>query len=90
MKVEYSNRAISDLRALAAKSHNEFGERTTRAIEARIRSIIERIRREPLSALAVEGRPGVHAVPLIRYPYKIFYRATAGSIIIRHTSRRPW
>lgn len=93
MRLEYSKRAVSDLLTLAADSHREFGERTAHAIEARIRSVIERIRREPLSAQAVEQRPGVHAVPLVRYPYKIFYRIRNESIIIlhiRHTSRRPW
>jgi toxin ParE1/3/4 len=93
MKIEYSRRAVSDLRALAADSHREFGEKAARAIEARIRAVIERIRREPLSAQAVTERPGVHVVPLVRYPYKIFYRVTAESVRIvhiRHTSRRPW
>jgi plasmid stabilization system protein ParE len=41
----------------------------------------------------VEQRPGVRVVPLIRYPYKIFYRIaddTVRILHIRHTSRRPW
>ena len=35
----------------------------------------------------------MHVIPLVRYPYKIFYRILADRIRIlhiRHTSRRPW
>jgi plasmid stabilization system protein ParE len=35
----------------------------------------------------------VHMAPLIRYPYKVFYRALGDRIRIlhiRHTARRPW
>ncbi|MGY3619802.1 plasmid stabilization system protein ParE [Bradyrhizobium sp. USDA 10063] len=30
------------------------------------------------------GRPGVRAVPLIRYPYRVFYRNTGQAIEILH------
>jgi plasmid stabilization system protein ParE len=74
MKVEYSNRALADLRKLSAGGKATFGERVTAALEARIRAIVEQIRQAPESAPRVEQRPGVRVVPLIRYPYKIFYR----------------
>ncbi len=35
----------------------------------------------------------MHVIPLIRYPYKIFYRVFEDAIRvlhIRHASRRPW
>ena len=93
MKVEYSNRALADLRKLSAGCQATFGERVTAALEARIRAIVEQIRQAPESAPRVEQRPGVRVVPLIRYPYKIFYRIlddTVRILHIRHTSRRPW
>jgi plasmid stabilization system protein ParE len=93
MKVEYSNRALADLRKLSAGSQATFGHRVAAALEARIRAIVEQIRQAPESAPRVEQRPGVRIVPLIRYPYKIFYRIlddTVRILHIRHTSRRPW
>lgn len=93
MKVEYSNRAVSDLRKISAYTRRTFGGRVAESLEVRIRSIVDRIGREPLSAPKVEQRPGLHVVPLIRYPFKIFYRVLDDRVKIvhiRHTSRRPW
>jgi plasmid stabilization system protein ParE len=93
MKVEYSNRALADLRKLSAGSQATFGHRVAAALETRIRAIVEQIRQAPESAPRVEQRPGVRVVPLIRYPYKIFYRIaddTVRILHIRYTSRRPW
>ena len=39
MKVEYSNRAVADLRKVSADAH-EYGEAVTVAVEARIRAIV--------------------------------------------------
>ena len=93
MKVEYSNRALADLRKLSAGSQATFGHRVAAALETRIRAIVEQICQAPESAPRVEQRPGVRVVPLIRYPYKVFYRIaddTVRILHIRHTSRRPW
>lgn len=93
MKVEYSNRALADLRKISADSRRAFGDRVAEALETRIRALIERISKDPLSAPEIEQRPGVHVVPLIRYPFKIFYRVLEDRIRIqhiRHTARRPW
>jgi hypothetical protein len=46
------------------------------ALVVRLRSVIARIAEWPDSALEVIGRPGIRVVPLIRYPYKVFYRRT--------------
>jgi toxin ParE1/3/4 len=88
MRVEYSNRATADLRKASADSL-KFGD----AVEARIRAVIAHIAEHPDAAERVGERPGVHVVPLIRFPYKIFYRVLEDRIRvlhIRHTSRRPW
>jgi len=74
MNVEYSNRAVADLRKISADSRRTFGERVSEALRVRIRAVIDRISREPLSAPEVEQRPGVRVVQLVRYPFKIFYR----------------
>lgn len=93
MKVEYSNRATSDLRKIAADSRRIFGEKVAAELGLRIEEIVERIRRAPESAPRVDQRSGVRVVLLIRYPYKIFYRVLRDRVRIlhiRHTSRRPW
>ncbi|MBV9529728.1 MAG: type II toxin-antitoxin system RelE/ParE family toxin [Bradyrhizobium sp.] len=93
MKVEYSNRATSDLRKVASDSRRIFGEKVAAELGRRIEEIVERIRRAPESAPKVDQRSGVRVVLLIRYPYKILYRVLPDRIRIlhvRHTSRRPW
>jgi toxin ParE1/3/4 len=93
MKVEYSNRAVADLDEISARSRRMFGDRVAQALEARIRAVIDRISEDPLSAPELEQRPGVRVVPLVRYPFKIFYRVFEDRVRIqhiRHSARRPW
>lgn len=73
MRVEYSARAVADLHKLAAESL-AYGDAVAAAIEARLRQVIARIAAHPEAAQRVAGRPGVHVVPLVRYPFKVFYR----------------
>jgi toxin ParE1/3/4 len=92
MRVEYTKRATDDLRKVSKESR-VFGHRVAAAVEARIREIIARISERPEAAARIIERPGMYVVPLIRYPYKIFYRVLEDWIRvlhIRHSSRRPW
>lgn len=92
MKVEYSNRAVADLRKLAADSL-QYGDAVAIAVEARVHRVIEQVAQYPTAAERIAERPSVQVVPLVRYPYKIFYRVFADHVRIlhiRHTSRRPW
>ncbi len=54
MKVEYSKRAVADLRKMSAESRREFGGQVAEGLEARIRAVVDRISRDPLSAPKVE------------------------------------
>ncbi len=93
MKVEYSNRALADLHKISADSRRAFGDNVAAALEARIRAIVEQIGDAPEIAPRVEQLPGVRVIPLIRYPYRIFYRILEDRVRIlhlRHTSQRPW
>jgi hypothetical protein len=40
--------------------------------------------RGPESARRIPERPGVRVVPLIRYPYKIFYHVVGDTVEILH------
>ena len=64
-----------------------------RALEIRIREVVELIAKYPEAAPPVLDRPGMRVMPLIRYPYKIFYRILTDRVRIlhiRHAVRRPW
>jgi toxin ParE1/3/4 len=50
------------------------------SFQQRLRAVVQRIGKWPKSAEEVEQRPGVRVVPLIRYPYKIFYQATTDAV----------
>jgi len=93
MKVRYTDEALRDLDEIL-----EFIELNyptiTLAFERRVRAIERRIAKWPKSAEEVEQRSGVRVVPLIQYPYKLFYRITADMfevLHIHHAARRePW
>jgi toxin ParE1/3/4 len=92
MKVEYTNQALTDLRKISADSR-AFGETVVAAVETRIRAVIAHVAKHPEAATLIADRPGMRVVPLIRYPYKIFYRVLENRVRIlhiRHTARRPW
>ena len=92
MRIEYSRRALQDLRNMAADAAS-YGPEVAEALEARLHHLIDQIRRGPDTAPRIEERPGVRVIPLVKYPYKIFYRTTESAVRvlrIRHTSRRPW
>jgi toxin ParE1/3/4 len=92
MKVEYSEQSIDELKKLAIDSH-AFGDTVAETLEARISDAIAQIAWDPESSRNVAKRPGVHVVPLVKFPFVIFYRVLQDRIRIlhvRHTSRLPW
>jgi toxin ParE1/3/4 len=93
MKVVFSASAVEDIRRIAEYLAANYPN-TAMSVESRLRKVIARIARWPDSAQRVIERPEVRVVPLIRYPYKIFYRINHGTVEIlhvHHTSRpAPW
>jgi toxin ParE1/3/4 len=93
VRVEYSQRAIADLRDIAAYFARSGAPGVGERIAARIQEGVARIAVLPLSGRPVLQRPGVRVVLLVDYRYKIFYRVMGDAIRIvhiRHTSRRPY
>jgi toxin ParE1/3/4 len=93
MRVEYSKRAIGDLRQIATYYTRSGNPTIAERIAERIQQVIARIAGSPLSGRAVVRRPGVRVALLPSYRYKIFYRVTGDAIRImhiRHASRRPY
>jgi len=90
MRVVYTDEALHDLddilRYIAANFPAAY-----QSFELRLRAVERRISQLPQGARQVTERPGVRVVPLIRYPYKIFYRVTSEAVEIlhiHHTARR--
>jgi plasmid stabilization system protein ParE len=93
MRIEYSKRAIADLRQIAAYHARSRNPATAARIAARIQEVVARIAVSPLSGRPVVQRPGVRVALLLSHRYKIFYRVMGDTIRIvhiRHTSRRPY
>lgn len=83
MKVVYTDEALHDLddilRYIAANFPAAY-----QSFELRLRAVERRIGQLPHGARQVAERPGVRVVPLLRYPYKIFYRVTPEAVEILH------
>ena len=93
MRVEYSKRAISDLRQIAAYYARSGNPAVAERIAARVQDVVAQITGSPLSGRLVVQRPGVRVALLVNYRYKIFCRVAGDTIRIihiRHTSRRPY
>ncbi len=93
MKVVYTDEALRDLDEIltfiAANYPTAYAP-----FEMRLHTAVLRIGAWPESAAEVAQRPGIRVVPLIRYPYKMFYRVTNDAVeilYIRHAARQePW
>jgi len=92
MNIHYAPRARADLSHIGTQSRRVFGEVVAAALETHIRATVTRL--EVISTREhIQQRPTVYSLPLVRYPFRIFYELTEDSIIIlhvRHTSRRGW
>lgn len=93
MKAEYSPRALTDLRNIAAYYASADNPAVGEAVAARIQEVVARLELAPHSGRPVPEREGVRVVPLLRYSYNVFYAVlgeTVRIVHIRHSSRRPW
>jgi len=93
MEVIYTDEALGDLDEILEFIESNYPT-ISAAFEKRLRDVERRIGRWPKSAEEVEQRPGVRVAPLIRYPYKLFYRIANDAVevlYIHHSARRePW
>ena len=93
MKVRYTDEALRDLDDILTFIASNYPA-ILAPFEQRLRAIERRVGEWPKSAEEVEQRPGVHVVPFIRYPYRLFYQVTDGVVEILHihhaARREPW
>jgi toxin ParE1/3/4 len=93
MKVVYTRSAREDLHEIVSYLERNYPTAVP-GFETCLEIVVKRIGDWPESAQEIAERPGVRGVPLIRYPYKVFYSVTDRAVeilYIHHTSRRsPW
>jgi addiction module RelE/StbE family toxin len=90
MKVRYSRRAVADLAAIGdyVRPRNP---RAAEAVEKRIRALIDQLEWFPFLGRATDD-PAIRVLPVVRYPYLVFYEVSGEEVIIhhiRHGRRRP-
>jgi toxin ParE1/3/4 len=91
MRIRYTVRARADL----AEIRSYLLARNPRAAATMITAIRRRIAwlaDFPLIAPETDER-GVRALPLVRYPYRVYYEIVGEEVRIlhvRHVSRQPW
>jgi len=83
MKVVFTTEAAEDLEMIL-EGMEHYYPKAILPFRQRVRSVVTRIGTWPLSAQEVAERPGVRVVPLVRYPYKVFYRIDGDSVEILH------
>jgi toxin ParE1/3/4 len=93
MKVVYTDEALHNLEEILGYTASNYPTAST-SFQKRLRTVVARIGTWPESAQEVAARPGVRVVPLLRYPYKVFYRVTSEAVeilYIHHAARQqPW
>jgi addiction module RelE/StbE family toxin len=90
MNVVYAPRALRDLNDIAAYVAAHDPHAAAKVLNA-IKSSIDTLNFFPQIGRLVDDN-GHRRVPVLRYPYVIFYRVAGGDLLIlhvRHTSRRP-
>jgi plasmid stabilization system protein ParE len=91
MRVVFTDEALRDLDEILsfiAVNHPTISS----SFQQRLRTVLRRIGTWPKSAEEVKQRPGVRVVPLVRYPYKIFYQTTSNVVEVlhlHHAARQP-
>jgi plasmid stabilization system protein ParE len=83
MRVVYTDDALADLDEILDYIDANYPAISS-AFRQRLRAVTVRIGVWPESAEIVRQRSGVRMVPLIRYPYRIFYRIGDDAVEILH------
>jgi toxin ParE1/3/4 len=89
--VRYSRRAQADLASIDGylRAQNPAAARDVRAL---IETSAARLGHFPRAGRETD-RPGLHVLPLAKYPYLVFYRVVRDEVHVvhvRHAARRPF
>ena len=92
MRPVYSRQALADLDKISAYYLSAASPTVARAVRQRLIDVVDRIGQAPHAGPLTSQRSGVRVVPVITFPYRVFYRLREGRleiVRIRHTSRLP-
>ena len=90
MRVRFTQRAAHQLDTILADV-KKVNPEAAKALRQRVEEVCERIGQFPDGFQEIGERKGVRRVPMVRFPYLIFYRTVDGETIvlrIRHGARR--
>lgn len=82
-KVVYTDGALESLAEILAYIAAHYPTAYD-PFQRRLQSVLTRVSQWPDSAQEVAGRPDIRVVPLIRYPYRVFYRSVGETVEILH------
>lgn len=92
MKAVFSLAALADLDEILAFTATHYPSLEVK-VEQRIREVVSRIEVWPENARRLEGTDNLRVVPLVRYPFKLFYQVERDRVLIlhiHHTARQNW
>ena len=93
MRAIYTDEALRDLDDILAFIAERYPT-VSMLFENRLRAATRRINAWPNSAPEIVERPGVRVLPLIPYPYRLFYRVTGERVEVLHiyhaSRQQPW
>ena len=90
MKLVFTAPALADLNDVLSYTAERYPG-SLAALRTRIDAVLEHIRTYPKTGRVLDKAPGVRVVPLLRFPFRIFYRENAARIEvlhIHHTARK--
>jgi toxin ParE1/3/4 len=91
MKVRYTRRATDDLTDIFAYIARDNPHAAARVVD-RIETVAAGLAHVPRAGSPTD-KGGIRRLPVVTYPYVIFYEILADEIAIthiRHGARRPW
>jgi toxin ParE1/3/4 len=92
VRIRYTRRALEQLDAIYSYIEAE-DPRGARRVNARIKRAINRLARFPFSCRETD-RSGVRVLPIVRYPYLVFYSVDESAsevhiLRVRHGAQNP-
>jgi plasmid stabilization system protein ParE len=92
VKVVWTRAALADLAEILDYTELNYPS-LVGPLESRLARVVSRISARPESARRVATRTSVRVVPLIRFPFRLYYHLGEDRIAIlhiHHTSRQAW